>query len=287
MEVRPCDAPIGAEVFAIDLSEPLEQKTFDQVVDVFHKHSVLVFRDQKLTSAQQIAFSSRFGRLDVNVRSQFNKPGFPPVLVVSNILDNGKPVGVQDAGRYWHTDLCYRKAPSRATFLHALEVPSFEDMSLGDTMFTSTALAYDKLSDAMKKRLQDLTAVFSYDYTYHKKAQEFNVRRSLKGGENEWIPDDVVHPVVRPHPYTGRKCLYVNEGYTTRINELPEDESERLLRFLFNHVTRPEFIYRHRWRRGDLLMWDNASTQHKVIVDYALPARRMMERTTVLVEQAT
>ena len=283
MRIKESAALIGAEIFDIDLSLDIDQDTFDKIVDAFHQHAVIVFRGQKLLTAdQQIAFSRRFGDLDVNVRSEFNKDGRPEVLILSNITRDGKPIGVVDAGRYWHTDLCYLKKPARATVIHALEVPMNGAEPLGDTLYSSMTAAYDALAGDMKERLAGLKAVHSYRYTYEKKAADFKLRPKLAERGTDWIPPDVVHDVVRVHPYTGQQCLYVNEGYTTRIVGLPADESDELLKELKAHAVQPRFQYTHKWRVGDLIMWDNCLTQHKAVPNYALPQRRLMERTTVL-----
>lgn len=278
--VRKLGGALGAEVTGVDLARAVEPADFQRIVNIFHENGVIVFRNQKLASEQQIAFSRRFGDLDINVRSRFNKQGFPEILVVSNIVENGQPIGVVDAGRYWHSDLCYLREPSRCSLLHALEVPRQNDGTvLGDTLFASATAAYDALSVELKTRLEGCKAVHSYTYTYDRKVSEFN-RTTVKAEERD-APPDVEHPVVRTHPHTGRKCLYVNEGYTTRIVGWPEAESERTLKFLFEHAIRDEFLYRHRWQAGDVLMWDNCLVQHKAVFDYALPLRRRMERTTV------
>jgi taurine dioxygenase len=270
---------IGAEIRGVDLSRPLDDARFTEIVDAFHSHEVVVFRGQQFTPEQHIAFSRRFGELDINVRSRFNKREYPEILVVSNILENGEPIGVQDAGRYWHSDLCYLPRPSRCTLLYALEVPVKDGVALGDTLFASASAAYAALPEELKQRLAGRKAVNSYTYTYDRKVREFN--RTPVEMEGRTAPPDVLHPVVRTHPFTGVKCLYVNEGYTTSIEGLPRDESDRILEFLFEHIVRPEFVYRHRWRAGDLLMWDNCFTQHKAVFDYAAPLRRRMERTTI------
>lgn len=153
---------------------------------------------------------------------------------------------------------------------------------LGDTRYASMTAAYEALSPDMKKRLHGLKAVHSYRYTYEKKATDFKLRPKLAERGTDWLPPDVVHDVVRAHPYTGRKCLYVNEGYTTRIIGLPADESDALLNELKAHAVQPQFQYAHKWAAGDLVMWDNCLTQHKATPDYALPQRRLIERTTVL-----
>jgi taurine dioxygenase len=282
MRINKSDAPIGAEILGLDLSKSLGDARFKRIVDAFHEHAVIVFRDQALTTDQQIAFSRRFGDLDVNVRSEFNKDGRPEVLVLSNIQKDGKPIGVVDAGRYWHTDLCYLTRPARATLIHALEVPMDGAEPLGDTLYSSMTHAYQALPKETQKRIAGLKAVHSYRYTYEKKAADFKLRPNLANRGDDWIPADVVHDVVRIHPHTGKKCLYVNEGYTTRILGLAETESDALLAELKAHAVRPEFRYTHKWKVGDLLMWDNCATQHKAVPNYALPQRRLMERTTVL-----
>lgn len=282
MQIKRSSAPLGAEIFEVDLSKGFDDATFDATVNALHKHQVIVFRGQELTADQQIAFSRRFGDLDVNVRSEFNKEGRPEVLILSNIERNGKPIGVVDAGRYWHTDLCYLTRPARATVLHALEVPMNGGESLGDTLFSSMTEAYDALPESMRKRLDGLRAVHSYRYTYEQKAKDFKLRPNLTERGTDWLPPDVVHDVVRRHPVTGVKCLYVNEGYTTRIVGLPKEESDGLLRELKAHAVQPQFQYTHKWQVGDLLMWDNCLVQHKAVPNYALSQRRLMERTTVL-----
>ena len=282
MKVKNMNAPIGAEIADVDLSGKVDEITFQKIVSAFHARSVIVFRNQSLNTGQQIDFSRRFGDLDINVRSEFNKDSHPEVLVLSNIMKDGKPIGVQDAGRYWHTDLCYLTRPARATILHALEVPMNGNESLGDTLFSSMTHAYDALPDNLKEKLSNLKAVQSYKYTYEKKARDFKLRPTLAVSGDSWIPGDVVHEAVRKHPYTGQKCLYVNEGYTTRLIGLPESESDALIQFLISHASQPQFQYAHKWRTGDFLMWDNCLVQHKATSDYKLPQRRLMERTTVL-----
>jgi taurine dioxygenase len=243
---------------------------------------VVCFRDQVLTPEQHIAFSRRFGPLQVNVRSEFNKPGYPEIYIVSNVLVGGKPIGSQDAGRYWHSDLCYLQKPSRASLLYALEVPRRDGVTLGDTLFASAWAAYEDLPPEVKRRVEGLRAVNSYNAMYDRKASEFGVRPGLTDEEkNNKYPKDAVHPVVRTHPITGRKCIYVCEGYTTRILDVSDRESRELLNLLFAQVTKPQYVYRHKWRVGDLLMWDNCAVQHLASFDYVLPLRRLMERTTV------
>lgn len=279
MEVRRLGAALGAEVSGIDLAQTLTDSQLADIYRAFLDHQVVVFRDQRLTPEQHIAFSGCFGDIDVNVRSRFNKPGYPEIFVVSNIIENGQPIGVTDAGRYWHTDHCYVAEPSRCSLLYALEIPQQPGQSLGDTLFASTTAAFDTLPADLKQRLAGKRAVNSYRYTYERKVSEFD--RTPLAAEGRTAPPDIEHPVIRTHSDTGKPCIFVNEGYTTRILDMPEDESRRTLDFLFDHLQQPAHVYRHSWRLKDLLLWDNCATQHKAVFDYALPLRRRMERVTI------
>jgi taurine dioxygenase len=207
------------------------------------------------------------------------------VLIVSNIVENSRPIGNMDAGHHWHTDLSYLPLPSRCTILYAREVPHREGKAVGDTLFASTYAAYDALPAAMKQRLAGLKAIHSYVGQYQARAakirQAGGVREDLSEEQQKKVPD-VSHPIVRTHPYTGRKCLYVSAGLNTGIVGMSPEESRPLLQELFDHCVRPEFVYRHSWRVGDLVMWDNCSAQHCAVADYALPERRLMYRTTVI-----
>ena len=273
--------PVGAEITGLDVSEPVDGPVFSEIEAALDRYSVVVIRDQVLTGRQMADFSRQFGAPQINVRAEANNDDAPEVFWVSNITRDGKPVGSHDAGRYWHFDLCYLEKPSKLTLLNALEVPEKDGIVYGDTQFVGAAAAYDALSDAMKARLEGLKAANSYRDMWNRKAREFGVRPMLSEEELAKYPPDAIHPVVRTHPRTGRKCLYICDGYTTRILGIPEAESMALLRELFAHVVKPEFLYRHRWRVGDLLMWDNCAVQHKATFDYAPPLRRLMQRCTI------
>lgn len=277
-EIKPSPSGTGAEVLGIDLSKPLSESDFKRLSDAFNDYSVLVYRDQHLTPEEHIAFSRRWGPLQVNVRSDFNKPGYPELYIVSNVVENGKPIGSQDAGRYWHTDLCYLPKPTKCSLLYAHELPG---PGLGDTMFASNINPYQKLPESVKKRLEGKKAANSYRYMYDRKVSEFGLRPKLTEEEKKKYPDDAIHPVIRTHPETGKKCIFVCEGYTPHILDMPKAESDELLQLLFDVVQDPSNVYRHKWQIGDLLMWDNCAVQHKVSFDYQLPLRRRLERTTV------
>ncbi len=277
--VRRCTPAFGAEVTGVDLSRPVDDATFQRILDIFHEHEVIFFRGQDLTPEAHVAFSRRFGELEIHVRKDCLRPGYPELFVVSNIIENGKPIGTRDAGEFWHSDLCYMREPSRGSLFYAREVPEREGVVYGDTLFASACAAYDALPEDMKQRLAGLKAVHSYVKGYYR-PRKSGPRPELTEEQKSRTPD-VEHPLVRTHPETGRKCLFVNEGYTTRIAGLPEAESDELLEFLFGHITSPDFVYRHQWRAGDFLIWDNCAVQHRAMLDYELPLRRRMERTTL------
>ena len=201
--------------------------------------------------------------------------------MVSNIEADGKPIGSQDAGLYWHSDLCYMKEPSRGSLFYALEVPHDADgQALGDTKFASAIAAYAALSPEMKKRIEGKRAIQSYKKGYYRERN--SGQRKPLSPEQEARTPDVAHPIARTHPYNGKKCLFVNEGYTAGIDGMRDQHGDALLQQLIEHSIKQEFIYRHQWRVGDFLLWDNCSVQHQAVSDYKLPLRRHMERTTLV-----
>jgi taurine dioxygenase len=193
--------------------------------------------------------------------------------VLSNIIENGKPIGNADAGRTWHTDMSYTKTPPRGSLLYAREIPIEKGRSLGDTVFASAAAAFESLPEGEQASLLGLRAI-------HRGSAKKYAPGSKLADMVKDIPD-VEHPVIRTHPATGRKAIYVCEGECVGIRGMADEEGLPLIKRLADLVTRPEFCYRHRWRAGDLLMWDNATTQHLAISDYQLPLRRLMHRVTV------
>jgi taurine dioxygenase len=279
MQVANSAAPLGAEITGLDLSRTISDATFRAVEEALHDRGVIVIRDQRVTEEQHIAFSRRFGALEIHVASEYLKPGCPEILVVSNIIENGRQIGLADAGQYWHSDLSYVANPSRCSLLYALEVPARDGKVLGETLFASAAWAYDTLPESMRTRLNGLTAIHRYGDRYRMQ-QAAGGRAALNDQQLKKVPD-VCHPIIRPHPVTGRKVLFVNEGFTAFIAGIPELESAAILEGLYRHITRPEALYRHNWQAGDLLIWDNCLTQHRAVRNYELPLRRRMHRTTV------
>jgi alpha-ketoglutarate-dependent taurine dioxygenase len=281
MQIRSSGGPIGAEITGIDLATESDPWVCADIADALDRHAVVVIRGQTLTPPQLAHFSRHFGTPQVNVRAEVNHDETPEVGWITNVTRDGKPLGSHDAGRYWHSDLCYLEKPSKITVLNALEVPARDGVTYGDTQFAGMAAAYDALPDAIRHRIEGLNAANGYRYMWNRKAGEFGVRALLSEAELAKYPPDAVHPVVRTHPSTSRKCLYVCDGYTHRILGIPEEESRELLHFLFAHAIRPEFLYRHKWHVGDVLMWDNCAVQHKASFDYAPPLRRVMQRCTI------
>lgn len=274
-EIRPLDAALGAEVIGLDLSRPLSAEDFRRIHRAHLDHHVVVFRDQRITPAQQIAFSRRFGPLQIHVLHQFQLAGHPEILIVSNVLKDGKPIGLGDAGHFWHSDLSYREKPSLGSLLHAIELPA----EGGDTLFANMHAAWESLPAALQRRLEGLTA----EHTYLARYAELQARSPWRPNlTSEQIAEvkPVVQPVVRTHPETGRKALFVSEHFTTRIVGLPDDESRALLDELFAHSVKPEHVYRHQWRAHDLVFWDNRSLLH-LAAGTPDHLRRVMYRTTI------
>jgi taurine dioxygenase len=280
VSIHPFDTALGAEVRGLDLSRPVDDQSFSIVREAYEKHSVLLFRGQELTPQQHIDFSRRFGDLEIHVLDQWRHPEHPEILIVSNIKDRDRHIGVPHAGRYWHTDLSYMVAPSRGSLLYAIEIPEENGRPLGDTRFTSTVAAYDALADETRTRIANLRATFSLAHHRTKLMSDGADENPLTAEQEAQVPV-AVHKIVQEHPVTGRKCLFVNEGHAVEILGMSEDEGRELLDMLCRHATRPEFVYRHRWRVGDVLMWDNVATQHIASFDYALPQRRYLHRTTL------
>lgn len=275
IEILPFDAPLGAEVRGLDLARPLSGQDFARIHRAHLDHHVLVFRDQRITPQQQIDFSRRFGPLQIHVLKNFQLQRHPEILVVSNIKENGEPIGLGDAGHFWHSDLSYKDTPSLGSLLHAQELPP----EGGDTLFANQHEAWDTLPDALKTLVAGLRA----EHTYLAKYEELRARNPWRPKLSQEQVDEVkpvVHPVVRTHPETGRKALFVSEHFTTRILDLPEDESQAVLAELFAHSSREELIYRHAWQPHDMVFWDNRSVTH-LAAGTPDHLRRKLYRTTI------
>lgn len=269
MQVIPTSAALGAEVKDIDLRRPLGDAERAALRKALLDHGVVFLRGQQVDENGFVDFARAFGEIEMydSTLKQYLLPNRPEIIVLSNIEKDGKPIGVVDAGTYWHTDRSYVARPAWSSCLYAIEVPHADDGTpLGDTEFASMTAAYRALPEHERDRLRRLSAWHEYVFRFSAK--------------NESMPG-IQHPIVIEHPVTREPCLYVNEGFTHRILDLPEEEGKALLQRLYEHARSPSFIYRHRWKVGDLLLWDNYSTQHRATGGYQLPQRRHMWRTTI------
>jgi taurine dioxygenase len=274
-DVELFDAPLGAEIIGLDLNRPLSQRDFQRIHKAHLDHHLLVFRDQRITPQQQVDFSRRFGPLQIHVLRNFQLPSNPEVLIISNIIEDGKPIGLGDAGHFWHSDLSYKETPSLGSMLHAQELPE----EGGDTLFANMHLAWDTLPAALRHAVEGAKAEHSYLTQYEELRRRSPFRPALTQAQIDEVKP-VVHPVVRTHPETGRKALFVSEHFTTRIVGLPEDESRALLDELFAHSVLPAHIYRHRWAPHDMVFWDNRSLMH-LAGGTPEHLRRKLYRTTI------
>ena len=276
-EIRNLDAPLGAEIIGLDLSKGVGAADIARIKAALADRGVLVFRDQAdLTPAQHVAFSRNFGPLEIHVQHAFHHRGHPEILIVSNVVEDGKPIGLTDAGRYWHSDLSYVAEPSLGSLLHARELPE----EGGDTLFANMVAAYDALPSGQRARIDGLEAEHSYEARNKIQRAKYGDLRPGLSEEQRTKVRPVIHPVVRVHPDSGRKALFVNEGFTTRIIGLPEEESQALLHDLFDFSVQERFIYRHNWAANDLIFWDNRQTMH-LATPFPPQYRRRLNRTTI------
>jgi taurine dioxygenase len=273
IEIVPTGAALGAEIRGVNLGEPIADATFAEIERAYNEYGVIFFREQQITPPQQVAFTRRFGEIEFNIFGErWSVPRNPEIVVVSNVTEDGRPIGVRRAGENWHSDMCYTARPPRGTMLYALEIPDLHGLSLGDTEFASAAAAWDALPEQLRRRIEGRRAIF--DFTRRKRA--FPPTQA----EIDRYPP-VTHPIVRAHPFTGRKCLYVMRDDCVGIEGMGPEVAEALIAALADHIVKPAFVYRHQWRAGDLLLWDNCTVQHRAIQDYDLPQRRLMHRTTM------
>lgn len=268
--ITPLSIALGAQISGIDISQPLSPEHRAAIEQALLEHQVLFFRDQPIDPAQQARFAGYFGDLHIHPIYP-NVPEQPQVLVLDTAVTDVRDNAV------WHTDVTFLPTPALGAVLSAKLLPAFG----GDTLWASGIAAYEALSAPLKRLLEGLTA--THDFTRSFPLERFgNTAEDLERWEQARRKNPPLsHPVIRTHPVSGRRSLFVNEGFTTRINELSESESEAILKLLFAHATRPEFTLRWRWQVNDVAFWDNRVTQHFAVDDYR-PARRVMHRATVL-----
>jgi taurine dioxygenase len=264
----PLSPAIGAEIIGVDLRAPLSDAQFGQILGAWHRNCVLLFRNQHLDMANQLRFAERFGELSKVVNNHSHNSGHPSVMLVSNIRKDGKLIGgLPDGEMYFHSDQCYVERPIKGTTLYAIELPR----QGGNTLFANMYLAYETLPAEAQKRIAGLKAMNVYDYANNPTMRGATIR--------EGVPH-YAHPVVRTHPDTGRKALFVNRLMTDHILDMPREESDELLAFLFDHQEQRRFVYEHVWSVGDLLLWDNRCSLH-ARTDFDPRERRLLRRVAI------
>jgi taurine dioxygenase len=274
LTVRPASPVVGASITGADLSKPLPDDVFQDILDVWYDSLAIVFPGQTLTEDEQVAFAERFGPLNksANPRTHHNKSN-PAIMLISNIKDDGKLIGSHPDGEmHFHTDQCHQEKPCSATMLYGIEIPS----QGGDTCFASGYYAYETLPSDLRGKIECKRAVNVYDYAH----------ADTRGGDyaiREGVPH-ASHPIVRTHPGTGRKALYVNRLMTGFIEGIERGDSDDLLEQLFLHQERPEYVYAHKWTPGDVVIWDNRCSLH-ARTDFDASERRLLRRVTILGEK--
>lgn len=283
MKIIPSGKVLGARVDEIDLSQPLTDEQFKQLEQALGKYGVLSYPKQNLTALQLKKFAERFGELEVNVANVYQEPDIPEVMILSNKVDqNGKPLGLSDAGQDWHTDMSYSKMIAFTNVLYGIEIPYRDSEPLGNTEFCNMHAAYEELPDELKAKLEGTTITHDFAKFWDKmRSQPGSNRKPLTEAQRATKPP-VSHPTFLMHPITGKKVLYANPGYSMRINELLQEESDHILAFLFEHQLQPKFQYKHRWSVGDVLMWDNMGTLHNAVPDYTPEQHRYIKRCQVM-----
>jgi len=277
MQITPlCDA-LGAEITGVDVSS-ISDDDLAEIKQAFLDYYVVVLRDQKLTPEEHIEFSRKMGPLEIHISKKFLLEDKPEILVLSNRKKNGEYIGVENAGDYWHSDLSYMEKPSLGSLLYALEIPP----EGGDTEWSNQYKAYETLPEETRRKIEGKRAIHSFNRARNKRVHI--PEHSKEGAAERYAkisPPDAYHPIVRTHPETGRKALFVSPRFTIGIEGMDDAEAQPLLDELFAHSIKPEFIYHHNWRLGDLLMWDNRCLLHLACRGIPEGQIRHMHRTTL------
>lgn len=286
MQITPTGQALGARIEGIDLSRPLSESDHAALTAALGACGVLCFPGQDLTPAALATFGRRFGTLEINVANLAHDPAVPEVMVLSNMKDDsGRPLGLDDAGQGWHTDMSYSRDIALANVLHARHVPQRNGKPFGETQFRNMHAAYDDLPESLRRKLAGRTATHDF-------AKFWDMMRTRPGSARKPLTPEqrakkppVSQPIFRRHPITGRMVLYANPGYTMWIDGMDSQESGEILDFLFRHQERADYLYAHRWTVGDVLMWDNIGTNHNAVADYLPDEPRMMLRVQVMADR--
>jgi len=285
LKIAPSGQSLGATVEGLDLARALADEDFDVVLGALGKFGVLRFPRQQLTARQLADFSARFGTLEVNVADAYQEPGIPEVMILSNVVENGKPIGLADAGQDWHTDMSYSPTVAFANVLYGIKIPRRDGRPLGATEFSNMQAAYEDLPADLKRRLAGMTVLHDFEKFWEMMRREKGSRRPPLSDAQRKAKLPVSHPIFLTHPLTGRKVLYANPGYSVRINELPGNDSRETLEFLFAHQLKREYRYVSRWEEGDVLMWEDIGTIHRAVADYGPGEHRLIKRCQVMADR--
>jgi taurine dioxygenase len=282
--IEPTGAILGATVRGLDLAKPLAADDFASILKALGRHGLLRFPDQRLDAAALRDFSLRFGSIQ-HMLTGFHEPGMPEVGILSNVVEDGRPIGLADAGQDWHTDMSYNATIGFLNVLFAVKVPRRDGRVLGNTAFVNTQAAYEDLAPELKARLARATATHDFNKFWENMRRRPGSTRGPMTEEQRRRRPPSVHPVFLTHPITGRPVLYCNPGYAIRINELDEAESEATLATLFTHQLQPRYQYQHQWTEGDVLVWDHIGTLHYAVPDYGPDETRLMKRCQVMADR--
>jgi taurine dioxygenase len=278
LSIEPTGAILGATVHGIDVKQASE-KEFARILLALGRHGVLRFPDQQLDMGDLRTFSERFGEIQGPSLSPEEKAH---VGTLSNLKEGGKYIGSPDAGQDWHTDMSYRDVMGFVNVLYGIRIPRRNGVPLGGTEFSNMHAVYKALPADIRTRLADATATHDFEKFWENMRRNHASERPPMTDEQRRRRPPVVHPLFLTHPITGRKVLYANPGYTVRINELSEQESDKILQYLFDFQLEPRFRYTHTWAENDLLVWDHLGTIHRAIADYAPDEIRLMRRCQVM-----
>lgn len=263
---------LGAEVHGVDLSQGLGNAAFARILQIFHRHCVIFFRQQNITPEQFAEFSARFGELDVHHMTEHVLPHLPQVRILSNVKKKGREIGITRGGMHWHSDLSYKTVPASATLLYGVECPP----EGAETQFVNMYSAYEALPENLKVKIRGKRAVHDRNFRY---SELYPNRPPLTQEQLKQVPP-VEHPIVRIHPQTRRPALFLSKDIVSRIIGISEGESRRLIDQMESDATSPQFIYSHKWQPGDVLIWDNRCTLHRA-TPYDNKYQRTLYRTQV------
>jgi taurine dioxygenase len=286
MRIEPSGQTLGASVFDLDLAKPIDDAMFASLARALGQYGVLCIKQQDIEPAAQKEFAQRFGTLEINVAAgPYTVPGHPEVMILSNVVENGKPVGLGDAGQGWHTDMSYSKEIAFANVLFALKIPRRDGKPLGSTLFANMHAAYEDLPAEMKQRLAGKTAIHDFEKFWDMmRARPGSTRGPLTPEQRAKKPP-VAHPIFLTHPITGKTVLYCNPGYAMYIEGMDRKESDEILAFLFEHQLQEKYQYAHEWTEGDVLIWENIGTLHNAKADYGPNDQRYIHRCQVMADK--